>query len=46
VTDDESDMEQENRIEDPESPEQRDVSAEENFHSIIRPTLKSKRHAG
>jgi len=41
----ESDMEQENTIEDPESPEQRDVSAAQNVPGLIRPTRKSKRHA-
>jgi len=41
----ESDMEQDNSIEDPESPEQRDVSAVPNVPGLIRPTRKSKRHA-
>jgi hypothetical protein len=41
----ESDMEQDNTIEDPESPEQRDVSAAPNVPGLIRPTRKSKRHA-
>jgi len=38
-------MEQDNSIEDPESPEQRDVSAAPNVAGLIRPTRKSKRHA-
>jgi len=41
----ESDMEQDNSIEDPESPEQRDVSAAPNVPGLIRPQRKSKRHA-
>jgi hypothetical protein len=41
----ESDMEPDNTIEDPESPEQRDVSAAPNVPRLIRPTPKSKRHA-
>jgi hypothetical protein len=41
----ESDMEQDNTIEDPESPEQRDMSAAPNVPRLIRPTRKSKRHA-
>jgi hypothetical protein len=41
----ESDMEQDNPIEDPESPEQRDVRAAPNVPGLIRPTRKSKRHA-
>jgi hypothetical protein len=41
----ESDMEQDNTIEDPHSPEQRDVSAPPNVPGLIRPTWKSKRHA-
>ena len=41
----ESDMEQDNTIQDPESPEQRNVSAAPNVPGLIRPTQKSKRHA-
>jgi hypothetical protein len=41
----ESDMEQDNGIEDPESPEQREVSAAPNVPALIRPTQKLKRHA-
>ena len=41
----ESDMEQDNTIEDPESPKQQDVSAAPNVPGLIRPTRKSKRHA-
>jgi len=39
----ESDIEQDNRIEVPECPEQRDVSAARNVPALIRPTRKSKR---
>jgi len=41
----ESDIEQDNSIEDPECPEQRDVSAAPNVPGLIRPTQKSKRQA-
>jgi len=41
----ESDMDQDNTIEDRESPEQRDVSAAPNVPGLIRPTRKSKTHA-
>ena len=41
----EYDMEQDNTIEYPETPEQRDVSAAPNVPGLIRPTWKSKRHA-
>jgi hypothetical protein len=41
----ESDMDQDNGIEDPESPEQQDVSAMPNVPGLIRPIRKSKRHA-
>jgi hypothetical protein len=41
----ESDMEQDNSIEDPECPEQRDVSSAPNVPRLIRPTCKSKRQA-
>jgi len=39
-------MQQDNSIEDPESPEQWDVSAVPNVPGLIQPTQKSKRHAG
>jgi hypothetical protein len=45
VADFESDMEQDNTIEDAESPEQRDVTAAQNVTGLIRHTRKSKRHA-
>jgi len=45
VADIESDIEQDNSIEDPECPEQRDVSAASNVPGLIRPTRKSKRQA-
>jgi hypothetical protein len=45
VADVEYDMEHDNTIEDPESPEQRDVSAAAHVPGLIRPTYKSKRHA-
>jgi hypothetical protein len=38
-------MEQDNSIDDPDSPEQRDVSAVPNVPRLIRPTRKSNRHA-
>jgi len=45
VADVESDMDQNNRIKDPESQEQRDVSAAPNVPGLIRPTQKSERQA-
>jgi len=45
VVDVESDLEQDNSIEDLESPEQRDVSTTPNVPGLIWPTRKSKRHA-
>jgi len=41
----ESHMEPDNTIQDPESPEQLDVSAPPNVPRLIRPPRKSKRHA-
>jgi len=41
----ESDMDQDNSFEDPESPEQRDVNAAPNVPGFIWPTPKSKRQA-
>jgi len=41
----ESDIEQDNRVEDTECPEQRDVSVAPNVPRLIRPTWKSKRQA-
>ena len=41
----ESDIEHDNGIEDPECPEQGDVSATSNVHRLIRPTRKSNRQA-
>jgi hypothetical protein len=41
----ESDMDQDNSIEDPESPEQQNVSTMPNVSGLIRPIGKSKRHA-
>jgi hypothetical protein len=38
-------MEQDNTIKDPESPEERDVSAAPNIPELIQPTWKSNRHA-
>jgi len=43
AADDESDIEHNNGIEDPECPEQRDVSAAPNVPGLVRPTRKSKR---
>jgi hypothetical protein len=40
---DESNIEHNNGIEDPELPEQRDVSAAPNVSGLVRPTQKSKR---
>jgi len=45
AADNESDIEQDNSIVDPECPEQRDVSAAPNVPRLIRPTRKSKRQA-
>ena len=42
----ESGIAQDNGIEDPECPEQRDVSAPPNVPGLIRPTWKSQRPAG
>jgi len=41
----ESNMDQHNSIEDPESPEQWDLTAEPNIPGLIQPTQKSKSHA-
>ena len=41
----ESDIEQDNGINDLESPEQQDMSTTPNFHRLIRPIRKSKRQA-
>jgi len=38
-------MDQDNSIEDPDYPEQQDVSAAPNVPGLIRPIQKSKRHA-
>jgi len=43
AVDDESDIEQNNGIEDPECPEQQDVSAAPNVPGLVQPTRKSKR---
>jgi len=40
----ESDIEPDNGFEDPESAEQRDVSATPNVFGLIRPTRRSSRH--
>jgi len=45
AADDDSDIEHNNCIEDPESPEQQDVSAAPNVPGLVRPTRKSKRQA-
>jgi len=45
AADDESDIEHHNVIEDPESPEQQDVSGAPNVPGLVRPTRKSKTHA-
>jgi len=45
TADDESDIEQNNGIEDPECPEQQDVSAAPNGPGLVWPTCKSKRQA-
>jgi hypothetical protein len=45
AADDDSDIEHNNCIEDPECPEQQDVSAAPNVPGLVRPTRKSKRQA-
>jgi len=45
AADDESDIEQNNAIEDPECAEQQDVSAVPTVPGLVRPTRESKRHA-
>jgi len=45
AADDESDIEHNNGIEDPECPEQQDVRAAPNVPRLVRPTRKSKRQA-
>jgi hypothetical protein len=45
AVDDDSDIEPNNCIEDPECPEQQDVSAAPNLPGLVRPTRKSKRQA-
>ena len=45
AADDESDIEHNNCIEDPECPEQQDVSATPNVPRLVRSTRKSKRQA-
>ena len=45
AADDESDIEHNNCIEDPECPEQQDVRAPPNVPRLVRPTRKSKRQA-
>jgi hypothetical protein len=45
AADDDSDIEHKNCIEDPECPEQQDVSAAPNLPGLVRPTRKSKRQA-
>jgi len=45
AADDKSDIEHNNGIEDPECPEQQDVSAVPNVPGLVRPTRKSKRQA-
>jgi hypothetical protein len=45
TADDNSDIEHNNCIEDPECPEQQDVSAAPNVPGLVRPTRKSKRQA-
>ena len=45
AADADNDIEQDNSIEDPECPEQRDVSAAPNVPRLIRPSRKSKRQA-
>jgi len=43
--DDKSDIEHNNGIEDPECPEQQNVSGATNVPGLVRPTRKSKRQA-
>jgi len=45
AADDESDIEHNNGIKDPQCPEQQDVSAAPNVPGLVRPTRKSKRQA-
>ena len=45
AADDESDIEHSDGIEDPECPEQQDVSATPNVPGLVPPTRKSKRQA-
>jgi len=45
AADNDSDMEHNNCIEDPECPEQQDVSAASNVPRLVQPTRKSKRQA-
>jgi hypothetical protein len=45
AADDDSDIEHNNCIEDPECPEQQDVCAAPNVPGLVRPTRKSKRQA-
>jgi len=45
IADDESDIVNNNCIQDPECTEQQDVSAAPNVHRLVRPTRKSKREA-
>jgi hypothetical protein len=45
AADDDSDIEHNNCIEDPQCPEQQDVSATPNVPGLVRPTRKSKRQA-
>jgi len=45
AADDESDIEHNNGIKDPECPEQQDVCAAPNVPGLVRPTRKSKRQA-
>jgi len=45
AADDESDIQQNNGIKDPDCPEQQDVSATPNVSGLVRPTRKSKRQA-
>jgi len=45
AADDDSDIEHNNCIDDPECPEEQDVSAAQNVPGLVRPTRKSKRQA-
>jgi len=45
TADNESDIEQYHYIEDPEYPEQQNMSATSNVPGLVRPIWKSKRHA-